>query len=107
MRFPKEGEKDNELAEIIRSIPLFKNLTINELSIILMSFYSNLFHLILSISKHIDTNPVEDMKSKYQKFMKKTFTAHYICEFLHSRISPPVPEQIILPPQLPIEEPLE
>jgi len=65
MRFPKEGDKDNEIAELIKRIPWLSNLTINEVAVILMSFYSNLFHLILSISKRVDTNPVEDMKVKY------------------------------------------
>ena len=28
--------------------------------------FSNLFHLILSISRLIDVNPLEDMKKKYK-----------------------------------------
>jgi hypothetical protein len=96
MKFPKEGDKDNEVAEFIKSIPWFSNLTINEIAVILMSFYSNLFHLISSLSRRIDTNPVEQMKTNYQKFMKKTFTTHYLCEFLHARISPPEPEPLLV-----------
>jgi hypothetical protein len=85
MKFPKEGEKDNDLAEFIRSIRFFDNLTINEVSILLMMFFNNLFHLILSLSKRIDLNPVEDMKAKYQRFMKKTFTSHFLCEFIDTK----------------------
>ena len=98
MKFPKEGDRDNEIAEFINSLPFFHNLTINEISMILMMFYNNLFHLILSLSRQIDLNPIEDMKAKYQKFVKKTFTTHYLCEFIHSRQSPePVAEAPSLP----------
>jgi hypothetical protein len=31
MKFPKDGDKDNELAEIINKVPFFKNLTISEI----------------------------------------------------------------------------
>lgn len=30
MKFPKDGDKDNEIAEFVNSLPYFKNLTINE-----------------------------------------------------------------------------
>ena len=88
MKFPREGERDNDLAEFIRSIRFFDNLTINEVSILLMMFFNNLFHLILSLSKRIDLNPVEDMKAKYQRFMKKTFTSHFLLEFIDTKAYP-------------------
>lgn len=89
MKFPKEGgDKDNDLAEFIRSIRFFDNLSINEVSTLLMLFFNNLFHLILSLSKRIDLNPVEDMKAKYQRFMKKTFTSHFLCEFIDTKAYP-------------------
>ena len=89
MKFPKEGgDKDNDLVELIRSIRFFDNLTINEVGILLMMFCNNLFHLILSLSKRIDLNPVEDMKAKYQRFMKKTFTSHFLCELIDTKAYP-------------------
>jgi len=89
MKFPKEGsDKDNDLVEFIRSIRFFDNLTINEVGILLMMFCNNLFHLILSLSKRIDLNPVEDMKAKYQRFMKKTFTSHFLCELIDTKAYP-------------------
>jgi hypothetical protein len=89
MKFPKEAtDKDNDLVEFIRSIRFFDNLTINEVGILLMMFCNNLFHLILSLSKRIDLNPVEDMKAKYQRFMKKTFTSQFLCELIDTKAYP-------------------
>jgi hypothetical protein len=62
MSFPKEGDTDNEVAEFIKTIPYFENLTIYEVNMILMSFFSNFFHLISSLSRLIDVNPLENMK---------------------------------------------
>ena len=94
MKFPRESDKDNDLVEVIRSVRYFDNLTINEVSTLLMMFFSNLFHLILSLSKRIDLNPVEDMKTTCTRFIKKTFTAHYLCEFIDSRA---YPESVVAP----------
>ena len=66
-----------------------------------MMFCNNLFHLILSLSKRIDLNPVEDMKAKYQRFMKKTFTSHFLCELIDTK-GYPVREQ----PETPVQEQL-
>lgn len=66
MKFPKDGDKENEIAQLVNSIPYFKTLTINEVGMLLIMLFSNLFHLILSISRLIDVNPLEDMKKKYK-----------------------------------------
>jgi hypothetical protein len=84
MKFPKEGDKDNDIAEWINRIPYFDNLTINEVSMLLMMLFSNLFHFISAISRLIDVNPTESIKIGYKNFNKKTFKSHFLCEMLYT-----------------------
>jgi len=37
MKFPKDGDKENEIAQLVNSIPYFKTLTINEVVSITVS----------------------------------------------------------------------
>jgi hypothetical protein len=99
MSFPKEGDTDNEVAEFVKSIPYFENLTIYEVNMILMSFFSNFFHLTSSLSRLIDVNPLENMKANNKRFGQKTFRTHYLCEFIKQRAFPD-------PPAPPVEAPL-
>ena len=75
MKFPKVGVRDNELAELLYKIPLFNNLTISEIAILLQIVFSNLFNLILSISRLVDLNPLENQKLKFTKLQKKGFNS--------------------------------
>lgn len=83
MKFPKEDDgTDNELATILNSVHFLRNLTVNEMGILLQMFFSNLFQFILALSKLIDVNPREDTKLKYKRFQKKAFNAQLLCELI-------------------------
>jgi hypothetical protein len=75
MRFPKEGDKDNDLAALVDALPFLQNLTIHEKATLLSVTFGNLFQFIMSLSRLIDGNPTEDVKMKYKKFQKKSFNS--------------------------------
>lgn len=101
MRFPRENDKDNELAALLDSLPFLQNLTIHEKANLLVATFGNLFQFIMSLSRLIDGNPEEDVKLKYKKFQKKSFNTQLLCELMHPmRVSVPA----VQPPADPTAE---
>lgn len=68
IKFPKEGDHDNELAEWINSLKLTKTITIYEIGQLLFTTFNNLFHFITAVSRLVDVHPLEEMKDKVRDF---------------------------------------
>ena len=64
---------------------------------LLILFFSNLFHLILSISRLIDVNPLEDMKQKYKTMQSKSFKSQFLCEAIYTKMLERLPKSPIEP----------
>ncbi|TNV79618.1 hypothetical protein FGO68_gene14645 [Halteria grandinella] len=97
MRFPKEGDRDNDLAALVNGLPFLQNLTIHEKATLLVTTFANLFQFIMSLSRLIDGNPTEDVKMKYKKFQKKSFNSQLLCELMS-------PMRVVAP-ELPVDQP--
>jgi len=70
MKMPKEGEKDNQFVDIILRYNLLSSFTYHEIFLMVQKLFSNLFHLILAVSRLVDVHPIEEIKVKMKQFQK-------------------------------------
>ncbi|CDW89656.1 UNKNOWN [Stylonychia lemnae] len=94
IKLPKEGEKDNQIADFMNKYSLLMNLTFHEIVntlansslifqfLIIQKIFSNLFHLIMSVSRMIDQHPLEELSSKLKSFQKLSAKCLLICELI-------------------------
>jgi hypothetical protein len=64
---------------------------------LVQKFFTNLFHLIIAVSRLIDIHPLEELKTKMKKFQKISASCQLICELV-------APNRPIQDPALDYEE---